>query len=748
MRGIVWMLAGWLFFAGSVLGSDSPRPREQKLAGSRAVVGRYKAAFDKPAKGASSKVTDAVLMGNGDIGIAMSGPPEAIRFWINKNDFWRLKNGYGQTTPKPIGGVDLQTAALKGAKYRVEQDLYTATTFGEFSGVGCTLQFKGWVAASANLFVLELQSQGKAVAVEVKNWVMEGSGSENDSGSAQTLHWMTRKFVKDVDIATAAAVAVKVLGAGKEGDLRFSVEPGRKVVLVVGVESLFKNRDYPGAVKRMVGAVDERRIAELRKEHEAWWADYWAKSYVDIGTGVVEKQYYMSLYLMGSCSRDPEFAPPIFGTWTLTDKPAWAGDYHMNYNHVAPFYGLYSSNRIEQADPQDAPLLDFMAHGRKYSRMLYGTRGVVYPVGIGPKGIDSTFDGARYRTTKHQEKGVLLFGQKSNSAYATVNMIQRWYFTRDEKYGRKVYPFVREVASFWEDYLKYEEGADGRMRYVIYNDAVHEGTHGDFNPVLSLGLVRMVFAAALDMTAALDVDRVRREKWRHILEHLSEFPVRELEDGTQVFRYTERGREYFGSNTLGIQHIYPAGAIGLDSEAELVETSRNMIGFMGRWIDMNGSNSFLPAAVRVGYDGDVILDKLADYASRFEANGLSMRGNPHGIENCSTVPNTVNMMLCMSWGGVIRPFRVWPRHRDASFSDIRCWGAFLVSGRLAAGEVQFVRILSEKGRRCVVENPWERSQVVVNRRGGKTDTLSGQRLEFDTGPGEVVVLKRQVAGQM
>jgi alpha-L-fucosidase 2 len=73
----------------------------------------------------------------------------------------------------------------------------------------------------------------------------------------------------------------------------------------------------------------------------------------------------------------------------------WLGDYHLNYNHQAPFYGLYSANRIEQADPEDAPLLAFRERGRWYAANATKTRGVLYPVGIGPLGIETTFSQSR-----------------------------------------------------------------------------------------------------------------------------------------------------------------------------------------------------------------------------------------------------------------------------------------------------------------------------------------------------------------
>ena len=62
----------------------------------------------------------------------------------------------------------------------------------------------------------------------------------------------------------------------------------------------------------------------------------------------------------------------------------------------------------------------------------------------------------------------------------------------------------------------------------------------------------------------------KRVQWQDILDKLSAFPLQER-DGRTVFRYAERGMAWCDGNTLGIQHIFPAGAIGLDIEAETPE---------------------------------------------------------------------------------------------------------------------------------------------------------------------------------
>lgn len=275
---------------------------------------------------------------------------------------------------------------------------------------------------------------------------------------------------------------------------------------------------------------------------------------------------------------------------------------------------------------------------------------------------------------------------------------------------------------------------------MIHKDAVHEGSGEDVNSIVSLALVRNAFELALEFSDALKVDAKRRGKWKHIVKHLSGFATQE-KDGVTVFRYTEKGTAWWGGNTLGIQHIYPAGAIGPGSDPKLLEISRNTIRAMGRWRDGNGMNSFFPAAARVGYDPKVLLEKLRETAAKtLGPNGFAVR-NPHGIENCSIVPNTINMMLCMSHRHVLRLFSVWPKSRDARFGNLRAWGAFLVSSELKGGKVRHVRIVSERGRPCTLVNPWPAGKVAVWRGPKRAETIEGKLITLKTAVGETIELR-------
>jgi len=720
---------------------------------SKQIVSRHKPIFNAPpTRIPVPHSVDAPLLGNGFTGVAISGKPEKQIYYFARNDFWRLKSSYNQSFPAVLGKAEINIPELNGASYQVEQDLYTATTYSTFSKNEMVVHFKTFVSATEDLMVIEIDLIGNEELEGTTSLKLPGEKelinnppldlifptvTENAS-TTDGVSFITRAFVEDVDIPTKASCALTLLGNSTNN---FKLVEGIPIVIVAAFSSNFKSEDCAKTVISRLEKITTDDLKSIEQKHKEWWKDFWKKSYVVINDDIIERQYYLSNYNMACFSRDKQFPPSIFGTSITQERPHWNGDYHLNYNHFAPYYGLFSSNHIEQAIPCNIPLLAQQKRGEYYSMKIFGIEGgILLPVGAGPLGIETTRKNelmvrhrAHWFTQGNVEDEGLFFGQKSNSSYSIVNMAMHFYTTYDKEYTEKYYPFVKGVATFWENYLTYEDG-----RYVIYNDAIHEGTVGTMNPILSLGLVRLVMQTAIDMSKELGEDEIRMAKWQHILNNISGYSFQER-NGLKVFRYSEKGTEWWNDNTLGIQHIYPGGQVGLDSDPELLNIAHNTIGVMQRWIDFNGSNSFFPAAVRVGYDPDTILANLHRYVENTYPNGFQL-GNPHGIENFSTVPNTINEMLCMGHGGVLRIFPVWPKDKDASFNNLRTYGAFLVSSELKNGKVSYVKIVSEKGKVCKLINPWPGSEVKISSNMSESRRMNGILLEIETRPEEVFSL--------
>ena len=109
----------------------------------------------------------------------------------------------------------------------------------------------------------------------------------------------------------------------------------------------------------------------------------------------------------------------------------------------------------------------------------------------------------------------------------------------------------------------------------------------------------------------------------------------------------------------------------------MLARARNQIRVLNRWIDFNGMNSFYAAAVRVGYDPRVILKEMRTMINKLGLPNGMIRGNPHGMEHQSIVPNAIQEMLLQSHEGVLRLFPCWPHEMDARFGTLRaaacCW---------------------------------------------------------------------------
>ncbi len=676
---------------------------------------------------------DAPLMGNGDVTMSVGFKGDRLRYYLSKNDFWRLRSkADGLSGPRVVGFVDIKVKGFNEGDFSAEQSLRNGVTACLLQKNAQSVMVKSWVSAIENLIFIEISAAGKATNVSINLTAPEHKHAALKSGKVNGVFWLTRAFADSVDISTEVSVALR---AFNYKDSTVMLQAGKKIIIGLAIESKFKKEEPLNAVLNQVRKLNERSVTTFMKKHNDWWELYWSKSSISVDDPVLMKGYYQGLYTMAACSRDPKFPPGIFG-WTTSDNPAWNGDYHLNYNFQAPFYGLYTANRLAQGEPHDAPLIDFMPRGEWYAKNVNHTRGILYPVGIGPMGIEVTrdFPVGGYQKDGDIQEGGLFYGQRSNAAYGLLNMAQQWRCTYDEKYGKKIYPYALAVVNFWEDYLKFEDG-----RYVIYGDAIHEGSGGDKNPVLSLGLVRNAFDLILDLSATLKLHEDRQEKWKDMLNKLSDFPV-QVRNNKKVFRYTEKGVDWWPDNGLGIQHIYPSNAINLDSKPELLTVARNTIDEMQRWQDMNTGSSFFMAAIRVGYDSSVIFNELHKYALHTYPNGFQLN-NPHGIENSCTVANALNEMLCMSAGNVIRLFNGFSKKQNARFENIRAWGGFLISASLKNEMVTDVKIISEKGRICTLINPWPGKKMLLIRNGKKSAVISGSRISFKTTSNETIEIQ-------
>ena len=735
-------------------------------------AGRYKAVFNtSPKHTPSSKTPDGPLAGNGDIGLTLGGTSDKLRFYIGKNDFWRAYPVYPGGGIASPGFLEMNIKDLEGGNYYAEELLDSALIKGRFSTSKLDFSLNTWVSATANTIVVELNAN-QATTVALKLKATAGNTSISHYGKTGDVIWVTRSFENSPLLNWPAhiAMALKVTGGTLEQNGTLRLKAGQKTWVSI---TIYTNQDCQDWKERSIqeaGAMNESAVQQLKSAHLQWWRDFWNRSRISIGDTTLEKYYYASQYLFASSSRKGKFSPGIWGPFVTRDSTSWGGDYHLNYNYQAPYWAAYSSNYIDLTDNFDQPLLDYVEKGKRHAKELLGIRGIYYPVGIGPKGLVTTRWPLspqemlkRYGTTDNTiDGGYKFLGQKINAVFSAGNMLMRFYSTYDEDYVRKVYPYLLECANFWEDYLKYENG-----KYAIYmdhygevmpnlrNKGIWKDQLGDFNSTLSLGLVKMLFKGIADMSDFLHKDQQRQAKWVEIRDHISPFPLGEKE-GRMSLKSVEKSPASWHQGVMGLSRvsihglILPGGVCGPVTDSAF---NQILLQDVAHWKDKskeagdwgntlgNGIETCFPAAVRVGYPSDEIMGYLKERIARQSLPNLWITADGGGLETLAAVPLTINEMLLQSYEGVIRIFPNWNRNKSASFHKLRAYGAFVISSSLDKGKIEEVQICSEKGRDCILENPWPGQHFQVIRNGVKGEQVYGKRIVLPTAAQEELLLK-------
>jgi hypothetical protein len=678
-----------------------------------------------PALVDTEQTTDAPLLGNGDLGVAILNGIDTMTFILHKNEFWSLSGG----AVRAMARLTLSIPGMAGASYSMKQRLGDAEVTGTFTAGASTVETRSFVqavdTAHNKLITSFTLTGGEPLAVSVALAAGTGIAPGTLGTAGDTLYVDVRADEADevggypTRRVRAASRVVGATGTASGDTLSFSLEPGATVELVTSVMSNLDSATYQDEALSSIAELTTADVTALGDAHRVWWNAFYRKSFVEIPNKTLEEQFYASLYLLASSSRSGEAAPGLYGNWAMKN-PSWNGDYTLNYNYEAPFYAAFPTNHVELADSYDAPVLDWLDKAKELASER-GWTGAYYRVHIGPlpNGSGDT-----------QE-----WNQKFCGAFAASVMLMHYYSTLDPAYAAKIYETLKQLSIFWQDYLR----LDGD-RYVLDDDSQHEGDpNPQMNGVMSLGFVRMLLQGTIDVAAALELDADLRAIWQDRLDKLSAFPTFER-NGKTVFRYTEVGRDWNDGNAIGSQHIYPAGQVGLDSDPALLAIGQSMVAEMGRWFDGNGTNTFYPAAARVGHDPQEILDRLDEWVSGNTYPNLHIHTGGGGIENFNTVPSTIAEMLLQSFQGKLRLFANWPADTPARFGDLRARGAFRVSSDRRDGAVRYIRIVSEVGAAALLVNPWGDSAARVYRNGLDAGTLSGAELTLDTAAGEIIHL--------
>jgi hypothetical protein len=674
--------------------------------------------------------------------------------------------------PKTVEDPDAPSTTPAGP-FSEQEDIVNARVKTSMDIDGTPLKMTTWLAPKSDVMVTSVTSDGRTpVELQSQTWSGaagdENSAYTNTAGTSGNVMWATRSTAPGTNWVSQASLATRLLGGSDAGTHRtvgstaetdFTLNPGQTaeiVTAVAGGGENPQNTETPAA--SLVSAQTPRTVAGLAAADTAWWKNYWMRSSISVPDSTLMRYYYAAQYFIGSASRPGDLAPALYGLWTTTDTPEFNGDYHQNYNAVAPFYGVYSSNRPDLALPYFGVVDSYIPQAQINAQTLLttieptyldsrfpsgglpaGSSGVLYPVGIGPYGsttaVTSTGEPEFWQQTVDA-----LFNATQYSAY--WDYTQNTTFLKDE-----AMPYLSDVADFWQYYLQKDPGTG---QYDFYSGPQETTWGEDSSPDLgmlkqTLQTLQTLIAGVTALGRQADPAWVKADPtWKEILSHLPPQPTTDY-NGTTVYSLVAPGTMvasasggdgsdiHPGDNTVNLEFIAPGNQLGINSPEAEKQTAIDTLNVMNSWGQSNSFVKVFTQAAQVGYPAQQLISSLDTQIQAGTVANLNVSDGSNGLEKVGTTA-AINDMLVQSSEGMIDLFPDWPPAENASFYQLLTQGGFEVSSSLSNGEVQYATVTSEAGGPLTLKDAWAGQRLSVTGARGMPVryTVRDGAIEFST----------------
>jgi alpha-L-fucosidase 2 len=486
-------------------------------------------------------------------------------------------------------------------------------------------------------------------------------------------------------------------------------------------------------------------VSELHRVSTSEWARFWSASAVQLDDPELEALWYHNQYFLACCLKPGKVAPGLFANWSSGKiGTAWHGDYHMNYNAQQVWWGVFSSNHVEQHEPYVRLVENLMPMAEWNARVQFNLPGAYFPHSAYP--VPS-----RVNPYPAPPWGYEI----CETPWTVQSLWWQYKYTLDETYLARVYPLLRAAAAFLIAYLK--QGDDGKYHIIPTVSPENWGATVNFrlnkDCIIDLALTAFLLDAMIEGSTVLNRDSGERDRWKEVRRNLAPYPSGDGPFGQVWLDVSDAPQEHVYNAPVTLAPVFPGEQVGLGLRTEFLEVARRT----ARTVRLEGGNDLVwqpLARARLGildldwFKGQVRYcmtplgvanDRCRQIGGRYhdETDFDYMMRMGVWTENLA-LPAVINECLLQSYDGVIRLFPNTANLGKARFRDLRAAGAFLVSAAWNGKIVQEVSLRSEKGSRARIANPWRAGGLEVHEVSSGTRINSKELngvLEFPTQPG-------------
>ena len=483
----------------------------------------------------------------------------------------------------------------------------------------------------------------------------------------------------------------------------------------------------------------QRGLKHDYQAHLEYWDKYWAQSSITLPDSVLQKQYQNEMYKFGSTTREHSYPISLQAVWTADNGklPPWKGDYHHDLNTQLSYWPAYTGNHLTEGMGYLNTLWNQRDAYKRYTRRYFGTEGMNIP-------------GVCTLTGEPMGGWIQYSMSQTVAAWLAQHFYLQWKYSADRTFLKEsAYTYIKDVAIYLEQISEVTPEGVRKLEFSSSPEIFDNSLQAWFSDMTNydLAMMHFLFKAASELAHELNLAD-EAGHWASLEAQLPDYDIDE--EGCLTFAkgypYKESHRHF--SHAMA---IHPLGLIDWsdgEKSQHIIRATLKSLDEVGPDYWTGYSYSWLANMKARAFDGEGAVQALKTFAecfclkNTFHANGGQTQSGksrftyrPFTLEGNFAFAAGIQEMLLQSHTGVIRIFPAIPKEwKDVSFESLRAMGAFLVSARMEGGEINRVRIYSEKGGMLKIARPG-------TLKPNKNYTLSGTDiLNIDTQAGEWIEL--------